>query len=156
MQLPPWPNPGRPSWRSRDNDRDDSRNPPNRDETHDIFLGLKSRDELDEKTMREPLPIPACRQQLHKRHSCSESPVPSRARYRLSIAATLALGLTSRRDNSRYAVMAARSAKTQNMKFSMLAVLTSWKTCNAHVDQSAAVFFLNKNNRQFERQLSGW
>jgi len=36
----------------------------------------------------------------------------------------------------------------------MLAVPYFMETCSAHVDQSAAVFFLNKNNRQFERQLS--
>src|SRR5262249_56152254 len=73
---------------------------------------------------------------------------------RLRIGDRRCLGRNGRRDNRRYTVMAARSIKTENMKFSMLGVLTSWKTCNAHVDQIAAVFSLNKNNRQFERQLS--
>src|SRR5262249_37658294 len=51
----------------------------NRDETHDVFLRLKSRDDLGEKTMRsrfQSLRVTSSR----KRHSCSESPVPSRAR----------------------------------------------------------------------------
>src|SRR5262245_35992991 len=38
----------------------------NRNETDYVFLGLKSRDDLGKKTMRQPLPMPACRQQPQK------------------------------------------------------------------------------------------
>src|SRR5215831_11271846 len=125
-----------------------------RDETHDVFLGLKSRDELGKKTMRQPLPIPACRQQLQKtlllwKPGSFQGAVSSEHRGHSAFGTNCPA-----RQQSVHGVMAARSIKTENMKFSMLAVLTSWKTCNAHVDQIAAVFSLNKNNRQFERQLS--